>query len=212
MTFPVLSETVARLGVSPLAVVDAYPDKPRKTVVKPQGGKEEKDLSFSSRRRRGDNEVIVITTLEINQLLGTTYDQETIVKTLENVNFAVSATGDTLEVAAPAWRTDIHIKEDIIEEVGRLLGYDNIPLALPEKPFAGTEVAPMLRLKSELRSILSDRLAMHEVLTYSFVSSSRKIGPGSCRPLRNCELDFSRTSKLPFPNRPQPPRQNPRKH
>lgn len=147
MTLPVLSETVARLGVSPLAVVDAYPDKPRKTVVK-------------------------ITTLEINQLLGTTYDQGTIIKTLENVNFTVSATGDTLEVAAPAWRTDIHIKEDIIEEVGRLLGYDNIPLALPEKPFAGTEVAPMLRLKSELRSILSDRLAMHEVLTYSFVSKA----------------------------------------
>ena len=147
MTFPVLSETVARLGVSPLAVVDAYPDKPRKTVVK-------------------------ITTLEINQLLGTTYDQGIIIKTLENVNFTVSATGDTLEVTAPAWRTDIHIKEDIIEEVGRLLGYDNIPLALPEKPFAGTEVAPMLRLKSELRSILSDRLAMHEVLTYSFVSKA----------------------------------------
>ncbi len=147
MTFPVLSETIARLGVSPLAVVDAYPDKPRKTVVK-------------------------ITTLEINQLLGTTYDQGTIIKTLENVNFTVSATGGTLEVTAPAWRTDIHIKEDIIEEVGRLLGYDNIPLALPEKPFAGTEVAPMLRLKSELRSILSDRLAMHEVLTYSFVSKA----------------------------------------
>ena len=147
MTFPVLSETVARLGVSPLAVVDAYPDKPRKTVVK-------------------------ITTLEINQLLGTTYDQGIIIKTLENVNFTVSATGDTLEVTAPAWRTDIHIKEDIIEEVGRLLGYDNIPLALPEKPFAGTEVAPMLRLKSELRGILSDRLAMHEVLTYSFVSKA----------------------------------------
>lgn len=147
MTFPVLSETVARLGVSPLAVVDAYPDKPRKTVVK-------------------------ITTLEINQLLGTTYDQGIIIKTLENVNFTVSATGDTLEVTAPVWRTDIHIKEDIIEEVGRLLGYDNIPLALPEKPFAGTEVAPMLRLKSELRSILSDRLAMHEVLTYSFVSKA----------------------------------------
>jgi phenylalanyl-tRNA synthetase beta chain len=147
MTFPVLSETVARLGVSPLAVVDAYPDKPRKTVVK-------------------------ITTLEINQLLGTTYDQGIIIKTLENVNFTVSATGDTLEVTAPVWRTDIHIKEDIIEEVGRLLGYDNIPLALPEKPFAGTEVAPMLRLKSELRGILSDRLAMHEVLTYSFVSKA----------------------------------------
>lgn len=147
MTFPVLSETVARLGVSPLAVVDEYPDKPRKTVVKS-------------------------TTSEINRLLGTTYDQKTIVKTLENVNFSVLVDDDTLEITAPAWRTDIHIKEDIIEEVGRLLGYDNIPLALPEKPFAGTEIAPMIQLKSELRGILSDRLAMNEVLTYSFVSKN----------------------------------------
>lgn len=147
MTFPVLSETVTRLGVSPLAVVDEYPDKARKTVVK-------------------------LTTSEINQLLGTSYGQKIIIKTLENVNFSVVAAGGTLEVTAPAWRTDIHIKEDVIEEVGRLLGYDNIPLALPEKPFAGTEIAPMLRLKTELRGILSDRLAMNEVLTYSFVSKN----------------------------------------
>lgn len=147
MTFPVLSETVTRLGVAPLAVVDAYPDQPGKNVVK-------------------------ITTSAINQLLGAAYDQGTIIKTLENVNFSVKAEGETLAVTAPAWRTDIHIKEDIIEEVGRLLGYDNLPLALPEKPFTGTEVASMLRLKSELRSILSDRLALHEVLTYSFVSQN----------------------------------------
>lgn len=147
MTLSVLSETIIRLGVSPLAVVDEYPVQPRKTVVK-------------------------ITTSEINQLLGTSYDQKTIIKTLENVNFAVIVNGNTLEVTAPVWRTDIHIKEDVIEEVGRLLGYDNIPLALPEKPFAGTEIAPMLRLKSELRDILSDRLAMNEVLTYSFVSKN----------------------------------------
>lgn len=147
MTFPVLSETITRLGVSPLAVVDEYPDQPRKTTI-------------------------LITTSEINQLLGTSYDQKTIIKTLENVNFTVAANGDALEVVAPVWRTDIHIKEDVIEEVGRLLGYDNIPLALPEKPFAGTEIAPMLRLKTELRGILSDRLAMNEVLTYSFVSKN----------------------------------------
>lgn len=147
MTFPVLAETVTRLGVKLLAVVDTYPDKPRKNVVK-------------------------ITTTEINQLLGTAYDQKTIISTLENVNFTVAADGEALEITAPVWRTDIHIREDIIEEVGRLLGYDNIPLTLPEKPFAGTEIAPILRLKSELRGILSDRLAMNEVLTYSFVSKA----------------------------------------
>lgn len=165
MTFPVLSETVVRLGVTPLAVVDEYPNHPRQS---PQEGETSKD----SNRHRSNNGVILITASEINQLLGTTYSQKTIIKTLENVNFAVEQDGDTLKVIPPAWRTDIHIKEDVIEEVGRLLGYDNIPLALPEKPFSGTEITPILKLKSELRSILSDRLAMNEVLTYSFVSKA----------------------------------------
>lgn len=75
-----------------------------------------------------------------------------------------------IKVLAPLWRTDIHIEEDIIEEVGRLLGYDNIALDLPQRPFLEAKIDPILKLKDQLRNILSDKLDMHEVLTYSFVS------------------------------------------
>lgn len=145
MTLPVLLETIRRLDVAPLATVDAYPAKAKSSSVK-------------------------LTISQINQLLGTEYDAKTIISTLENVGFQVEAAGDTLSVTVPAWRTDIHIPEDIIEEVGRLLGFDNIPLSLPEKPFSGTESSPLWQLKQHLRTILSDRLAMHELLTYSFIS------------------------------------------
>ena len=169
MTFSVLLETISRLGVDPLAVMDVYPQPVKQTVVK-------------------------ITTPEINSLLGTDYKTSLITETLENVGFKVvsksfsageslsleiqSPMFSSLVVTAPDWRTDIHIKEDVIEEVGRLLGYDNIPLTLPERPFRGAEVAPMLRLKTELRELLSGRLDMHELLTYSFISSSllEKVG------------------------------------
>ncbi len=170
MTYPVLAETVAELGPNRqlLAVADEWPGKQPENVVK-------------------------ITTLEINTLLGTAYSPEIIAQTLENVGFKVvskpvaavskqsaviaSSSANTpqnasLSVTAPVWRTDIHLKEDIIEEVGRLLGYDNIALSLPQGAFQGTEIAPLLRLKHNLRNILSNRLAMHEVLTYSFVSKS----------------------------------------
>lgn len=151
-TLAVLEETIQRLGVEPLAVVDEYPGKAPEIVVK-------------------------ITTDEINNLLGSKYDTEMIVRTLENVGFKVEQLAE-LKVTAPAWRTDIHIKEDIIEEVGRLLGYDNLPISLPKKPFIEPEIDPMVRLKSELREILSTRLCMHEVLTYSFISRSllEKVG------------------------------------
>lgn len=157
MTLPVLGETIARLGVEPLAVIDAYPHPLPQTVVK-------------------------ITTSDINNLLGSSYDTATIVKTLENVGFKVEVEDDgretMLSVVSPLWRTDIHIPEDITEEVGRLLGYDNIPLQLPSGPFQGTEIAPMFALKQRLRNILSDQLAMYELLTYSFISRSllEKVG------------------------------------
>ena len=123
--------------------------------------------------------VIEISVEEINSLLGSTYSEELIIKTLENTNFSVTSLGGgNLSVSAPSWRTDIHIKEDLIEEVGRLLGYDNLPLSYPSRPFVCSFIDPLLSLKSSVRSVLSDRLGCHEVLTYSFVSKrlQEKVG------------------------------------
>ena len=101
---------------------------------------------------------------EINGLLGTEYDERLITKTLQNVGFKVNLP----KVVAPSWRTDIHIKEDVIEEIGRLLGYDNIN---PVLPLHGTaEKNDFLELKTKIRNILSS-FGANEVLTYSFVSS-----------------------------------------
>jgi phenylalanyl-tRNA synthetase beta chain len=113
-------------------------------------------------------DVVKITTLEINQLLGTDYSEKTIVSTLENVGFVVEVEkGVNLTVTAPLWRKDIHIKEDIIEEVGRLQGYDNIVPTLPKHGTAN--INKMLELKPRIRDLMSSYGA-NETLTYSFVS------------------------------------------
>lgn len=143
ITLPVLCSAVHQLGLEPLAVADNYPGKSPETVVK-------------------------ITTSQINELLGTAYGAAEIRQTLENVGFKVEG-DDQLKVTVPGWRTDIHIPEDVIEEVGRLRGYDNIALTLPKKPFLAPEIDALVQLKQELREILSSRLQMHELLTYSFV-------------------------------------------
>ena len=123
-------------------------------------------------------EEIEVTVPEINGLLGTEYTLDEIKSTLFNVGFVVFDDGDKLKVTAPVWRTDIHIKEDVIEEVGRLRGYDNIPHNLPLRPFVGADKNEMFELKRELRNILSDRLNANEVLTYSFISKDlqEKVG------------------------------------
>ena len=104
---------------------------------------------------------------EINSLLGTEYSEELIKRTLENVGFDIKKKGGLLDISVPVWRTDIHIKEDIIEEVGRLLGYDNIEPTLPRHETAVRN--KMLQLKTRVRDIMSS-FGANEVLTYSFVS------------------------------------------
>ena len=111
--------------------------------------------------------VVKITTSEINSLLGTDYSDELIEQTLSNVGFDVKNKRGELTVVAPDWRTDIHIKEDIIEEVGRLLGYDNITPTLPKH--ATADGNKMLGLKTEIRNLMKS-FGANELLTYSFVS------------------------------------------
>ena len=104
---------------------------------------------------------------EINAFLGTNYSEKEIMRTLENVGFDVKNKNGQMSVFSPLWRTDIHIKEDIIEEVGRLNGYDNIEPILPLHQTA--EKNPNLALKTKVREILSS-FGANEVLTYSFIS------------------------------------------
>ncbi len=110
---------------------------------------------------------VEVSVKEINGLLGTDYSEKLIVKTLENVGFKVNSKNGNLKVETPLWRTDIHIKEDVIEEVGRLLGYDNIEPVLPLHQTA--EKNPILELKTKVRNTLFS-FGANEVLTYSFVS------------------------------------------
>ncbi len=87
---------------------------------------------------------------------------------LENVEFKVELNGGELIVAAPFWRTDIELREDVVEEIGRLYGYDKLPLELPRRDLAPVAKDPLLELKAAVRRTLS-RAGANEVLTYSFV-------------------------------------------
>ena len=52
-----------------------------------------------------------------------------------------------LTVTAPFWRTDIELREDVVEEVGRLYGYDKLPLMLPQRSIAPAAKDPLLDRK-----------------------------------------------------------------
>jgi phenylalanyl-tRNA synthetase beta chain len=104
----------------------------------------------------------------INRRLGLKLPGQEIAQLLRNVEFTVKTKGSKLVLKAPFWRTDIEIPEDVVEEVGRLYGYDHLPLQLPSKKMSPSVVDDELRAKAAIRSRLSS-LGANEVLSYSFV-------------------------------------------
>ena len=91
-----------------------------------------------------------------------------------------------LKVTVPFWRTDLELPEDIVEEVGRLYGFDKLPRQLPMRSIKPAPRNPRHQLKQAIRQSLS-RAGANEVLTYSFVHE---------RVLKNAEQDPSRAYLL----------------
>lgn len=104
----------------------------------------------------------------INERLGLKLNADEVKQLLENVEFTVAVEGENLTVTAPFWRTDIEQREDVVEEVGRLYGYDHLPLELPTRIIEPTRRDPLFDLKGAVRGKLV-RSGANEVLTYSFV-------------------------------------------
>ena len=110
--------------------------------------------------------IVSVSVEQVNNLLGTNYTKSEIIKTLQNVNFKIESLENTLKITVPYWRTDIEIPEDIIEEIGRIKGYDNITPVLPKH---GTPILwNDFSIKTEIRNILAS-FGGNEVLTYNFI-------------------------------------------
>lgn len=117
--------------------------------------------------KHGD--VGAVTSEFINARLGTDLSDEQIAELLRNVEFDVQIDETGIDYRAPYWRTDIEQAEDIVEEVGRLHGFDKLPRVLPMKSSKPAPKNARLQLKQTVRDRLSG-LGANEVLTYSFVS------------------------------------------
>lgn len=105
----------------------------------------------------------------INARLGTQLTADEIASLLRNVEFDVATVDSGVDYRAPFWRTDIIEAEDIVEEVGRLYGFDKLPRVLPPRSARPAVRNSRRALKQRLRESLAS-LGVNEVLTYSFVN------------------------------------------
>ncbi|MFI7585339.1 phenylalanine--tRNA ligase subunit beta [Kocuria sp. M1N1S27] len=102
--------------------------------------------------------------------VGVEYTAEQVVSTLVELGAQVDATDDGWRVVPPSWRTDLVEKEDLVEEIARLVGYDVIPSRLPVAP-----PGRGLTVEQQARKRVADALAtagLTEVLAYPFVSQA----------------------------------------
>lgn len=90
---------------------------------------------------------------EINARLGASFSLEQIQDVLKRIYCVTTVDGDTLRITPPAWREDLTIPEDIAEEVGRIIGYDDIeaaPLPLISEPVDQNRYHGIERMKDQL--------------------------------------------------------------
>lgn len=139
----------------------------------------------------------------INDRLGSSFTDEEITALLNNVEIKAHVASGPISVTPPFWRTDLEIKEDIVEEIGRLYGFNELPINLPQRPIAPTQPDTLRELKSQIRTTLA-RAGANEVLSYSFVHGNliKKAGqdPAKAFALRNAlspDLQYYRLSLLP---------------
>ena len=135
--------------------------------------------------------VLVLESTFVNERLGTEFSPQEICRILKNVEIKAHEepepnTPYQFEVIAPFWRTDLELPEDIVEEVGRLYGFDKLPRQLPRRSIKSTPKNLRRELKNAVRQSLS-RAGANEVLTYSFIHE---------RILKNAEQDVAQAYKL----------------
>ena len=123
-----------------------------------------------------EEKVVEITTSYINNYLGITLSTEEIIAILEGLSFSVELTGENLVVKVPTRRPDISIKQDLVEEVIRIYGYDNLASTLPK--FSKTTKGGLTysqKMVRDLRSVYAS-LGFNDTINYSLVSEEEATG------------------------------------
>ncbi len=107
----------------------------------------------------------------VNAILGTRLDEAAISASLRRLGLSVDASRDPLQVTVPTFRPDLTQEIDLVEEVGRMIGYATLPETLPPARGGGGGDAPPGLLATRLRTILIG-LGLSEAMTHSLAAPS----------------------------------------
>jgi len=116
---------------------------------------------------------IKLNTENVNRLIGIDIPKPEMVKILTKLGFVVSGSGNILNVKVPTSRQDVTIPENLIEEIGRVYGYDKVPAVLP--PFSEPAIVNKeIYWQNKAKDIMKES-GFVEAYNYSFVGEEEKV-------------------------------------
>jgi phenylalanyl-tRNA synthetase beta chain len=158
-------------GVDPGGTIAAA-NRAAKLMAKVSGGKIISGL-IDEYPKRQSVKSLQLSTQKTNRLLGTNLKRAQIERLLKSIEFTVAPKNaeedkDTLVVTPPSFRVDISRPEDLMEEVARLFGYNNISTTFPQMPATGRSATKEIHLRNRAR-LLMHGLGFREAINYSFM-------------------------------------------
>ena len=154
-------------GIDPLSIEQGL-QRAAELIKKICGGEVSK---FDIQRTENiKDKLIKFDPLSFEKIVGFSIDQKEVIKILNNLGFEIKKEKKLLSLTVPSWRPDIGQEVDIVEELVRIHGYNQIKIIEPEK----SRKKPTLNKKQKLFHFLQRSLASKgylETITWSFTDS-----------------------------------------
>ena len=114
---------------------------------------------------------VALRTVRAEKVLGVSLGADRIASIFTGLALSFEQNADDFLVTPPTWRFDMEIEEDLIEEIARLVGYDNIPAQAPQARMAMLRQPENQRPTYRIRQMFADR-GYQEVVNFAFVEAA----------------------------------------
>src|ERR1700716_1793686 len=157
-------------GVDPAFMVPGL-EMATKLVMEICGGTPSENIVVG--KAFGDDRVIDFPLNEVKRLAGIDVPLVEMKRILGHLGFMVAGSGSVVKVAVPSWRSDVHGKADIVEEIVRIVGVDKVPMTpfdrgdAPRQPI----LTPIQLRTRRAKRALAAR-GMVEAVTWSFIAKA----------------------------------------
>ena len=130
-------------------------------------------VEYTGDDHKKENNVVSLRIAQAERVIGMKLEMDQVEKFLTGIALeVVSKTADSITFKIPSFRPDLEREVDLIEEVARLIGFDNIPYTLPSFKMQPNELPPIEVLNRKIRKTLS-AMGLHECLSLRFTSKAR---------------------------------------